>query len=345
MFESCFRNTKLSDVLREGKGFTIGLIAGSQAPTWIYDTVGVPALRDITLNATQRKTGALGCQKINQPLVWDERYLHQYAATMTALANHLKRVERPAPGGGTAFDSLVGVKLSGINLTTEELRIDAHVATPDLAACPEPDVTAMWKARGYRPHLILQAWREIARMTANIYPGKLLNVDVIPNAAFPNIDDNGTRIPPPNLPGRKHVVEPLNATILDYGVATYGKLLLVQWDALSQDGILPVEVTDSGKRGASMGYQMNGFGGGNFGGSGCIYNPGFKIMPCRNVDDFYQALSDGIRSGARYIEVQPPNVAIQFLNPANPAISSFAPAFEKAARNLVQYGPARSKGS
>ena len=326
---------ELSDVLKLGKTFTIGLVAGGQAPTWLYDTVGVPALRDVTFNATLNKTGK-NCQKLNQPLVWDARYIHQYAEVMVALANHLKRIKLPPPTSGTAFDALVAVKLSGINVGTEELRLDQHPATPSLAACPEPDVAAMWKAHGYRSELVYQAWVKIADLTAGAYPGKLLNMDVIVNGAFPNIDVNGNTYPAPNGPGKKHVIEPLNAQILKYAIAKYKSGLMVQWDALSQDGILPLEVTESGKQGALMGYQMNGFGGGNFAGSGCIYNPGFVIGPCRNVNDYAQALLDGIQAGGHYIEVQPPNVAVQYLQPPNPNIPSFLPAFAKAQQVMRQ---------
>jgi hypothetical protein len=151
----------------------------------------------------------------------------------------------------------------------------------------------------------------LAAETAQAFPDKILSVDIIHRNAFPPIDNNG-QIYATN-PAPSPAPDALTERILETAVPVYGHRLLVQWDAL-WNGTPPREVFAAGKKGAQIGWQMNGFMG-EWGGSGYIY-PGWKIAACKTLADFQSILDNGIELGGRYIEVQFGNVDNPALGPA-----------------------------
>ncbi len=292
------------------KRLCIGVIAGLFAPDWLYGPgYGVPR-NSFRYN---RSSVGMACIVMSQPSVWHPVYLREYGKTLTALCRHLHEMPIPGQPAGAAYQALRLIKLSGINNTTEELRVDT--TKPDNGPCHQSDAAAIWAADGFAPDKIVSAFMAIAAETAQVFPDKLLSLAIIHRSAFPPIDNNGhiyaTSATPTPAP------DALTERILETAVPVYRERILVQWDAL-WNGRPPAEVFAAGKRGARIGWQMNGFMG-EWGGSGYIY-PGWKIGACKTPADFQSILDNGINLGGHYIEVQMGNVN-------NPAM---APAFQEA---------------
>jgi hypothetical protein len=224
-------------------------------------------------------------------------------------------LQGPGLPSGAVYKALRVVKLSGINNTTEELRVDA--TKPDNGPCQQSDAAAIWAQAGFTPDKVIAAWKTIAEDTAKAFPDKILSVDVIHRGAFPSIDNGGRVVPP-----TRDAPDDLTEKILNIAVPMYRDRLMVQWDALWQ-GKPPQEVLDSGAHGARIGWQMNGFMG-VWGGSGCVYKP-FHTAACNNLADFQSILDNGINYGGRYIEIHAPN-----------ANTDFAPAFQAAHSRLLR---------
>lgn len=284
----------IEKVMAAGKKLSIGVTAGMFAPEWLYD-IGVPK-NSFRFNRNNR---GIACSLLSQPSPWDPTYLKEYGKMIDALAAHLRGLSVAGQPPAAAWNALQVVKLSGINVSTEELRLPANA--PDDGPCEQSDAVTIWAKAGFLPEKIVSAWMKIAAATERAFPGKLLSVGIIPRGAFPPIDDAG------EIYARaKKDPDRLTARIVDKAVDIYGGRLLVTWNALSQLRKLPQEVLDAGSRGAKIGWQMNNFLG-LMEGSGCIYKP-FTIKPCESLQDFQAILENGISNGGGYIEVHAPSV-------------------------------------
>jgi hypothetical protein len=297
----------LAKVVSLHKKLSIGLMAGWLTPQWLY-AQGVPinsfnfnrnpqGVHINPLNYGGGPEGEAECTVLTLPSPWHPVFVREFNRTMRDLAQHLREYQPPGATRGAGYDALRIVKISGINNTTEELRLDA--TRPDNGPCHQSDARAIWAAAGFRPNLIATAWTNIADSTADSYPGKLLSIDVIASAAFPWIDDNGGFYTP-----APRSVDSLSSRIIDIGIARWGHRFSVQWDALSQAPPDPA-VIDAGSRGATIGWQLNEFLG-PAGGTGCIY--GQSRTACRSAADFQSILDNGIALGGKFIEIWAPNV-------------------------------------
>lgn len=294
------------------KKLSLGIIAGHFAPEWLYDPqIGVPR-NNFNYNRNPR---GVFCSVLAQPSPWHPAYLREYGAMITALSGHLRDMQVAGRPRGAVYDAVRIVKLSGINVTTEELRVAAN--KPDDGPCKQSDATAIWADAGFTPNRILSAWMKIATDTAQAFPDKTLAVDIIHRGAFPSIDDNGQIYTPSH-----DAPDDLTVMILNAAVPMFRDRLMVKWNALWQ-AKAPQEVLDAGHKGAQIGWQMNGFMGVREG-SGCIYKP-FVARTCETIDDFRAILDNGIAKGGNYIEIQAPN-----LNP------NYAPAFESTHRRMKE---------
>ncbi|MGO8858405.1 MAG: hypothetical protein ACLQO1_22255 [Steroidobacteraceae bacterium] len=272
------------------KKLSIGVIGGFWTPQWLYGS-GF----EVPKNSFDYSRSSVGvsCTVMTQPSFWHPVYLREYRKMIARLAQHLHEMQGPNFPPGAAYQALSIVKLSGINNTTEELRVDD--TKPDNGPCHQSDAAAIWAKAGFTPDKVVSAFMTIAADTNHAFPDKILSVAVIHRDAFPPIDNSGqiyTTIPVPDA---------LTSRILETAVPVYRDRLLVQWNALWQGGP-PTEVAAAGNKGARIGWQMNGFKG-EWEGSGCIYPP-WKIEACRNAADFRSILDNGINLRGRYIEVQ-----------------------------------------
>jgi hypothetical protein len=312
-------DTVFRAVIAKHKKLVVGVTTGSWTPAWLYGP-GYGATK-VVFSSYDHSNGNCSSDFV-QPVVWDPVFPREYGKAMKALADHLKDLPGAAPG--SAYDAVQMVKLSGLNLTTEELRLNAH---PAGGPCHEPDTTEIWKAAGYTPSKLLGAWRETAAVIERAFPDKILNVAVIHRGAFPPIDEGGN-VQKPSVP------DGMTLEILRDSIPRYGPRLLVQWNALSQFmsakgvAVLPQEVLDARNQGALIGWQLNGFMG-IWGGTGCIY-PTDSILPCKTVADFQAIFDNGIDQGGMYIEIQPIDTVSQELKLPPGSTTDFASAFQYA---------------
>ena len=104
---------------------------------------------------------------------------------LSALSAHLKSTG--------AYGSITLLRLTGVNRTTEELRLPAETAASTGLACVSNSI-ATWQAAGYRPSLLLQGWNAVIGSFNKYFPDKSFSVAIIPNDAFPGIDQSGNAI-------------------------------------------------------------------------------------------------------------------------------------------------------
>jgi hypothetical protein len=153
----------------------LAIRAGKSVPAWL---AGPSALK--LAYAPHRGEGR--CQDVTTPPPWDHAYQSAFAAMLGRTAEYLRsRGVTPAV-----------VKLTGLNATTEELRLPAE-GPDETAACPSggTDDVAEWQRAGYTPARIEQAFDELAASFARIFADVPVAVALIPQGPFPPIDDRG----------------------------------------------------------------------------------------------------------------------------------------------------------
>lgn len=296
------------------KKIALGVVAGIFTPDWLYDPpFGVP--RNV-FNFNRNPRG-IACSVVSQPSVWHPVYLREYGNLIAALSLHLHEMDIPGKAPGAVYNALRIVKLSGINVSTGELRLPAN--KPDKGPCNQSDATTIWVKAGFTPNKLLFAWRSIAEITNRAFPDKILSVDIIHHGAFPPIDNDGNIYSP--TPGK---LDEITIKILDTAVLRFQNRLMVKWNALSQ-AEPPRAIIAAQHEGAQTGWQMNSFLG-EQGGSGCSLKP--VVEACRSVEEFRSILDNGIENGGNYIEIQAPNVS-----------SLYSSAFREAHERLHENSP------
>ena len=257
------------------KKVSVGVIAGLFAPRWLYGAgYDVPS-HTFVFNRSQSEAHPAMMDDMIQPSFWHPVYLREYGKLMAQMSLHLQKLVVPGTAPGSAYRLLQMVKLSGINLTTEEIRVDASKGG---GALGESDAAKIWASAGFTPQKVQTAFAAIAAATEQAFPGKILSMATIHKAAFPPVDDKG------QIDADYPVPDPLTAALIRQTVAKYQRRCLIQWDALYQ-GPPPKEVLDAGKQGALVGWQLNGFAG-TWGGSGRVYDHPFRVGPCQSPADF-----------------------------------------------------------
>jgi hypothetical protein len=285
----------LADAVSKKKKLSIGLMAGWFTPQWLYEKPFNVPKNSFSYNRNPQ--GEPICTILALPSPWDRTYIEEFNTAMSALAQHLRQLTIPGQPAGAAYDAVKIVKISGINNTTEELRLVANRA--DNGPCNQSDAQSMWAAAGFRPGRIVKAWQTIADSTAADFPEKLLSIDIIQSGAFPPVDEAGSVYRP-----QRGSTDALTNEILAVAVPRFGKRLAVQWDALSQTDPNPA-VIEAGRKGATVAWQLNQFLGPR-GGTGCIY--GERRTRCKSDADFWSILENGLRRDAAFIEIWAPNV-------------------------------------
>ena len=101
------------------------------------------------------------------------------------MAAHLKTA-------GT-YNAVTLLRLTGINRTTDELRLPAETPQSSGLACVS-DAVSIWQAAGYRPSLLLSGWDQITSSFERSFPDKAFSVAIIPQNAFPPIAEDGSII-------------------------------------------------------------------------------------------------------------------------------------------------------
>jgi len=287
-----------------GKKVDLAIIAGNDTPTWLFaaTTNGGAGATQLTFTISPHEGATSNCIPDDIAPSWDTNFLASWKNMLNVLSSHLKNT-------GT-YSNLTLLRLTGINRTTDELRLPAETAQTTGLDCVS-NAPAIWQAAGYTPSNLLTGWSNILSSFQNYFPDKSFSVAIIPNNAFPAIDDNG-QIITNNIPDADQPLLALAAQELP------GRLV-VQFNFLMTSTTASVSVPQSVQAyGTLAAYQSNNYFGSTNGGAACGGN---AASPVACADDTYLAeLQEGIYPLAptnslrsQYIEVFPTNV-IAFTN-------------------------------
>lgn len=285
--------------------------AGRSVPAWVS-----PGAQLKLAYSPHQGVGA--CSPVDMPPPWDPAYQGAFRAIVKRTADYVR-------GQGLPISV---VKLTGINATTEELRLPAETqaATRNCPGGPVDDV-AVWETAHYTPTQLVQAFDRLAAAFAETLPGTPTTVALIPAGGFPPIDD-AHRI----VRGRQ--IQALNDSLLRSLVGGAARSLpgrfILQFDFLMYDVAANPEVVDLARTyGLYLAWQTNLWRGSVQQGAGCGGSPGQGTV-CTD-DEYLGLLEEGIHpaGGAGpsaqglYIEAFPYDVL------AHPAV------IEKAHQELV----------
>ena len=274
-----------------GKKIDLVVPAGSSTPAWLFQPApagaGVTAL-NFMVSPHAGQTGV--CDTVNIAAPWDPVFLAQWDAMLAALSAHLK-----AAG---SYGPITLVRLTGINRTTEELRLPAETAASTGLACVSNSI-ATWQQAGYRPSLLLRGWNAVLGSFQKSFPDKSFTVSIIPNDAFPGIAEDGSAI-------TGHVGDENEPLLMAASQQLPGRLV-AQFDFLMPGEAASTEVTSAAQNyGTFAAFQTNEYMGPQ--GAGCS-EPITSTLPC-TAATFTQMLETGIYPlgqsnslRAQYIEV------------------------------------------
>ena len=279
----------LTQAMTSGKKIELIVTAGEDTPQWLYDTGGAHPL-SFTISPHSGATGQ--CQPVTLAAPWDAAFLTQWDAMLVALAAHLKAIG--------AYNAITLLRLTGINRTTDELRLPAETAQSTGLACVT-DAIATWQQAGYRPSLLLQGWDAITSSFQKSFPDKAFSVAIISVNAFPPIAEDGSV--------NKQLVNNQAAPLLAHANQKFGGRLVVQYNFLMPGEAVNSEVIDSAHTlGTMVAFQTNEYLGQSGGGAACS-EPVTNPTPC-TLQTFMSLLETGIYPlgaadplRAQYIEV------------------------------------------
>ena len=162
------------------------VLGGASTPSWLFQAppVGAGAAPlNFTISPHSGQTGRCQSETIAAP--WDPAFLNRWDSIIAAVAAHLKQA-------GT-YKAVTLLRLTGINRTTDELRLPAETAQSTGLACVS-DSIATWQQAGYKPSLLLQGWDGITGSFQKSFPDKSFSVAIIPTNPFPRIAEDGSVI-------------------------------------------------------------------------------------------------------------------------------------------------------
>ena len=167
----------IAQVSALGKKIDLVIPAGASTPAWLFQSAptGAGATElNFTVSPHAGSTGV--CDIVNLAAPWDPAFL-------SSMGRHAGGGFRSSQGAGT-YSAISLVRITGINRTTEELRLPAETAASTGLACVSNSI-ATWQQAGYRPSLLLQAWNTVLGSFTKSFPDKSFAVSIIPNDAFP----------------------------------------------------------------------------------------------------------------------------------------------------------------
>jgi hypothetical protein len=136
-----------------GKKIDLTITAGSDTPSWLFQPApsgaGAAPL-SFTISPHGGATGVCDSETLAPP--WDAAFLNRWDLLLAALADHLR-------SDGT-YSAVTLLRITGVNRTTDELRLPAETAQSTGLACVS-DAISIWQQAGFRPSLLLQAWDQI----------------------------------------------------------------------------------------------------------------------------------------------------------------------------------------
>jgi hypothetical protein len=302
----------MSYAISTGKKITISIRAGDGIPGWLFlpppNGAGATEL-NFTISPKDGKTS--NCQPDPIAIPWEPAFQTNWSLMVSSLSAHLKQQ-------GT-YSNLTLLRLTGINRTTDELRLPAE--TPDTNGLTGTgldcvsNAPAIWQANGYTPTKLLSAWSNILTAFNTNFPDKSFCVAIIPNppqVPFPPIDDN-TNLITNNLPDQ-------NQPLLQLASQMLPGRFVVQFNFLmTSNAANPAVAAAAQGYGTLTAFQVNNWYG-SFGPSGSAC--GGAVTNPASCDDaeYLNMLEQGIYPlgqtnslRSQYIEVWATN-AITFTN-------------------------------
>jgi hypothetical protein len=283
----------MDEAIAAGKKIDLVVTAGWDEPAWLFQPApagaGAKEL-DFTISPHSGQTGK--CQAVTMAPPWDTAFLARWDTLLAAVAAHLK-------SNGT-YDAVTLVRLTGINRTTEEMRLPAETPQSTGLACVTDAVT-MWQQAGYKPSLLLHAFDAITASFKKSFPDKTIAVSIIPTNPFPPIAEDGSVIkgtpPDENLP------------LMTLGAQRFPGRFIVQFDFLMPgEAASPAVVGYAQTLGTLAAFQTNEYLGSIGQGAACS-EPVTNPTPCTTAT-FLTLLETGIYPlgssnplRAQYIEV------------------------------------------
>ena len=250
--------------ISSGKKIDLTLTAGVNTPSWLFQPAPVGAgarALNFTVSPHSGATGKCDSEIIAPP--WDTAFLGRWDSILAALAAHLKSV-------GT-YDAVTLLRLTGINRTTDELRLPAETPQSTGLACVS-NAVAFWQTNGYRPSLLLHAWDTITGSFQKSFPDKSFSVAIIPQNAFPPIAEDGSVI--------RGTVPDQNWPLLSLASQKFPGRLVVQVNYLMPcEAPSPTVIEAAQALGTLAAFQSNNYLGSSGQGAACS-GPVTNPTPC-----------------------------------------------------------------
>jgi hypothetical protein len=285
-----------------GKKIDLAIRAGDGIPAWFFmPPTNGPGATPLNFTVSPHAGDTGQCIPSTNTILWSPAFLTNWNSMLAALSAHLQ--------GTGDYTNLALLRLTGINRTTDELRLPAETASPTGLSCVS-NAPAIWAANGFTPSNLLYAWSNILAAFNSHFPDKTFCAAIIPTNAFPHIDDQTNIISGPGVDAN----EPLLQLA---GQALPGRLVVQFNFLLATDPADPSVVAAARNYGSLPAFQGNEWLGSSNGSAcaGSVTNP----TPCDDAT-FLTMLKTGIYPlgqtnpfRSQYIEVFATN-AVAFTN-------------------------------
>jgi len=354
----------IKHAISSGKKINLAIRAGRFTPCWLLQapqcgpgyTKPYAGASPLIFKASAHQ-GAGTCLPVNIAAPWDPIFLSQWDAMLAAVSQHLK-------DQGT-YDAITTVRLTGINRTTDELRLPEEI----LPAPCETNSIDTWLGANYRPANLFSAWDAITDSFQRSFPDKFFNVAIIPidtgqaanpSFPFPEIDDNGCIYVPPvstndvNACVSQFAVPDQNQPLIELASRKFSGRLLVEFENLDLNKSASSTVVQYAETlGTATGFMTNNYFGQETGGAAC--SGGFLHPMSCSAPDYFTLVETGIypcRTNSQlcglnsfrsqFIEVLPPDVIPPECSSSYPVIPTtcgYSAEIWQAHVELVDYTP------
>ncbi|HYL98031.1 MAG TPA: beta-galactosidase [Blastocatellia bacterium] len=287
----------MSQAISSGKKVDLAIVAGNDTPAWLFQQppngAGATPV-NFTISPHSGATGQCDSETIAAP--WDTAFLSQWDSMLASVAAHLKAMK--------SYNAVTVMRLTGINRTTDELRLPAETAQSTGLACVSNSLTT-WQQAGYKPSLLLQGWDAITNSFQKSFRDKSFSVAIIPENPFPRIAEDGSIIQGP-APDE-------NQPVLMLASQKFSGHLVVQFNFLMPgEAASPAVIQAAQTLGTLAAFQTNNYFGSTGQGAACS-EPVTNPTPCTDAT-YLEMLQTGIYPlgqsdplRAQYIEVFPAN--------------------------------------
>ena len=176
VFDTATIDSQLNEAKQYQLPVELVIRAGRSVPSWVS-----PGAQLRLAYGTHGGTTA-NCSPVVMPPPWDATYQSAFAAILNKTAHYVR----------SKSVTILAAKLTGINATTEEFRLPAETAdaTKDCPGGGADDI-AQWQKASYTPARLEQAANQLANTFALVMPEIPVTLAMIPQGAFPPINDSG----------------------------------------------------------------------------------------------------------------------------------------------------------